>query len=96
MDTRRHLAAGAEAVLAFAADEEAVFARRSADGPRDRLQHWLPPGIDWVVCEGGLEGVPADRVVLCLARPGVVAGAGPTLPIAVPLLDARDPGDLAR
>jgi molybdopterin-guanine dinucleotide biosynthesis protein len=101
-DTRRHLAAGAEAVLAFAADEEAVFARRSADGPRDRLQHWLPPGFDWVVCEGGLEGVPADRVVLCLARPGDLAETlaarkiAPAAVIAVPLLDARDPGDLAR
>jgi molybdopterin-guanine dinucleotide biosynthesis protein MobB len=69
-DTRRHLAAGAEATLAFAADEEAVFARRSPGGPRDRLEHWLPPEIDWVVCEGGLEGMPADRVVLCLERVG--------------------------
>ena len=73
-DTRRHLAAGSEAVLAFAADEEAVFARRSAEGPRDRLERWLPPGIDWVVCEGGVEGIPARRVVLCLADPADLAG----------------------
>jgi molybdopterin-guanine dinucleotide biosynthesis protein MobB len=122
-DTGRHLAAGAEATLAFAADEEAVFARRSAAGPRDRLERWLPPGIDWVVCEGGVEGIPTERVVLCLAHSGdlaetlaarkippgaviavsgVAAGAraadpaAPSLPIAVPVLDARDPGDLAR
>lgn len=122
-DTRRHLAAGAEAVLAFAADEDAMFARRSPDGPRARLERWLPPGIDWVVCEGGLEGVSADRVVLCLERvgdlaealaargigaaaviavSGVAAGAeaidaaATTLPNSVPVLNARDPDDLAR
>jgi molybdopterin-guanine dinucleotide biosynthesis protein MobB len=67
-DTRRHLAAGAEAVVAFAADEEAVFARRSPGGPRDRLERWLPPGVHWVVCEGLPEGIPADSVVLCLAH----------------------------
>jgi len=67
-DTRRHLAAGAEATLAFSAEEDAVFARRSAAGPRERLERWLPPGVDWVVCEGQLPDVPSDRVVLCLAR----------------------------
>jgi molybdopterin-guanine dinucleotide biosynthesis protein MobB len=69
-DTRRHLAAGSEAALAFSAEEDAVFARRSPSGPRDRLERWLPPGIDWVVCEGQLPDVPADRVVLCLGRTG--------------------------
>jgi molybdopterin-guanine dinucleotide biosynthesis protein MobB len=83
-DTRRHLAAGAEAALAFAADEEAVFARRSPGGPRDRLERWLPPGVDWVVCEGLLEGIAADRVVLCLERVGDLAEA-----LAVRGLDAR-------
>ena len=43
-DTRRHLAAGAEATLAFSAEEDAVFARRSPSSPRDRLERWLPPG----------------------------------------------------
>ena len=118
VDTRRHLAAGSEAALAFAAEEDAVFARRSPSGPRDRLERWLPPGTDWVVCEGLLEGVPAARVILCLARAqdftetlavrnlearvviaasGVAAGEhGPPRPLPVPLLDARDPGSLAR
>jgi len=67
-DTRRHLAAGAEATLAFSADEDAVFARRSTTGQRDRLERWIPPGIDWVVCEGQAPDIPADRVILCLAR----------------------------
>jgi molybdopterin-guanine dinucleotide biosynthesis protein MobB len=67
-DTRRHLEAGAEAAIAFADDEEAVFARRSAGEPRERLERWLPPDIDWVVCEGLVDGLPADRVVLCLER----------------------------
>jgi molybdopterin-guanine dinucleotide biosynthesis protein B len=67
-DTRRHLAAGAESTLAFSAEEDAVFSRRSPSGPRDRLERWLPPGIDWVVCEGQLPEVAADRVILCLAR----------------------------
>jgi len=83
-DTRRHLEAGAEAAIAFAADEEAMFARRSAGGPCERLEQWLPPGIDWVVCEGLVEGIPADRVVLCLARAGDLAEA-----LAVRGLDAR-------
>jgi molybdopterin-guanine dinucleotide biosynthesis protein MobB len=67
-DTRRHLAAGAEATLAFSAEEDAVFARRSAAGQRERLERWLPAGVDWVVCEGHLPDVQADRVILCLAR----------------------------
>jgi molybdopterin-guanine dinucleotide biosynthesis protein MobB len=83
-DTRRHLGAGAEAAIAFAADEEAVFARRSAGGPRERLERWLPPGIDWVVCEGMVDDIPADRVVLCLACAGDLAEA-----LAVRALDAR-------
>ncbi len=83
-DTRRHLAAGAEAALAFAADEEAVFARRSAEGPRARLERWLPPEIDWVVCEGLVDGLPAERVVICLERVGDLAEA-----LAVRGLDAR-------
>ncbi len=83
-DTRRHLEAGAEAAIAFADDEEAVFARRSAGGPRERLERWLPPGIDWVVCEGQVEGIPADGVVLCLARADDLAEA-----LAVRNLDAR-------
>ncbi|MCX7029503.1 MAG: molybdopterin-guanine dinucleotide biosynthesis protein MobB, partial [Spirochaetes bacterium] len=128
-DTRRHLAAGAEVVLTFSAEEDAVFARRSSSGPRDRLESWLPPGVDWVVCEGQLAGVPADRVILCLEQPrdfaealavrgleasaviaasGVAAGGAGRMPsepdgeplrpqqLPVPLLDARDPRDLAR
>jgi molybdopterin-guanine dinucleotide biosynthesis protein MobB len=137
-DTRRHLAAGAEATLAFSAEEDAVFARRSAAGRRERLERWLPAGVDWVVCEGQLPDVQADRVILCLARvrdfaetlavrglearavvaaSGVAAGvaaetaaaatssaasgsfaAAPSSaePLPVPLLDARDPRDLAR
>lgn len=67
-DTRRHLAAGAEATLAFSAEEDAVFARRSTVGQRDRLERWIPPGIDWIVCEGQVPDLPADRVILCLAR----------------------------
>lgn len=74
-DTRRHLAAGAEATLAFSAEEDAVFAPRSASGQRDRLQRWLPPGIDWVVCEGQVPDIPADRVILCLARLGDFSNA---------------------
>jgi molybdopterin-guanine dinucleotide biosynthesis protein MobB len=125
VDTRRHLAAGAEAVLAFTAEEDAVFARRSSSGPRERLEHWLPSGVDWVVCEGQLMGVPADRVILCLEWPrdfaealavrglearvviaasGVAAGAPERMPsepandppLPVPLLDARNPRDLAK
>lgn len=127
-DTRRHLAAGAEATIAFSAKEDAVFALRSAAGPRERLGRWLPPGVDWVVCEGQLSEVPSDRVVLCLARVqdfaealavrglearAVVAASGvaaagaaasgaaagvrdPAVMLPVPLLDARDPHDLAR
>lgn len=67
-DTRRHLAAGAEAAVAFAADEEAVFVRRSTVTPSERLDQWLPPGIDWVVCEGLPEGLGAERLVVCIAR----------------------------
>jgi molybdopterin-guanine dinucleotide biosynthesis protein MobB len=67
-DTRRHLAAGAEAALAFSAEEDAVFARRSAAGQRERMKHWLPSGVDWVVCEGHLPDVRADRVIVCLAK----------------------------
>lgn len=74
-DTRRHLAAGAEVALAFAAEEEAAFARRSPDGPAARLERWIPDGIDWVVCEGMLEGMPSDRVILCLRRAGDLAEA---------------------
>lgn len=74
-DTRRHLAAGAEAVLAFAADEEAVFTRRSPAGPVTRLERWIPDGIDGVVCEGVLDGVPSDRIILCLERAGDLAEA---------------------
>jgi molybdopterin-guanine dinucleotide biosynthesis protein B len=118
-DTRRHLAAGAEAAIAFAAGEEAMFAPRSSATPRERLDRWLPPGIDWIVCEGLVEGLRPDRVVVCLERvedlaevltvrgiapsavvavSGIAAGAarGPTAsPLPAPLLDARDPRDLA-
>lgn len=83
-DTRRHLAAGAEAVIAFAADEEAVFARRSSAGAGSRFEGWIPDGIDWIVCEGVLEGVPSDRVILCLERAGDFAEA-----LAVRGIEAR-------
>lgn len=117
-DTRRHLAAGAAAVLAFSAEEDAVFARRSLSGPGERLKRWLPPGIDWVVCEGRIPDLPADRLILCLSQvrdfaealavralparaviavSGVAAG-GSERPqsLPVPLLDVRDPHELAR
>jgi molybdopterin-guanine dinucleotide biosynthesis protein MobB len=117
-DTRRHLAAGAAVVLAFSADEDAVFARRSFCGPRGRLKRWLPPGTDWVVCEGQIPDLPADRVIICLgqardfaetldvrgvparaviAASGVAAGGSERpQPIPVPLLDVRNPHELAR
>ncbi len=121
VDTRRHLEAGAEATIAFAADTVAVFTRPPTAGPREHLERWLPAGIDMIVCEGVLAGIPPERVVLCLERvgdfeealavrglaaesvvavSGVAAGAlqgpgGHDAKPGVPLLDARDPGQLA-
>jgi molybdopterin-guanine dinucleotide biosynthesis protein MobB len=70
-DTRRHLEAGAEAVLAFAADATAVFSRPLSGTPQARLEHLgrsLPAGIDWLVCEGSIKATPTERVILCLQR----------------------------
>jgi len=65
-DTRRHLEAGAEAVVALAAEETVLFQR---PGPCRRIEdamRLLPPGIQYVVCEGLPSNFVPLHVVLCL------------------------------
>jgi molybdopterin-guanine dinucleotide biosynthesis protein MobB len=65
-DTRRHLQAGAEAVVALTATETAVFARANPHLSIDDALALLPHGLDLVICEGLLAGYEPRAVVLCL------------------------------
>jgi molybdopterin-guanine dinucleotide biosynthesis protein MobB len=65
-DTRRHLEAGAEAVVALTATETAVFARAAPRRSIDDALVLLPRGLDLVICEGLLAGCEPRAVVLCL------------------------------
>jgi molybdopterin-guanine dinucleotide biosynthesis protein MobB len=65
-DTRRHLEAGAEAVVALTATETAVFARAAPLRSIEDALALLPRGLDLVICEGLLAGFEPRAVVLCL------------------------------
>jgi molybdopterin-guanine dinucleotide biosynthesis protein MobB len=68
VDTRRHLAAGAEIAVAISATETAVFLRGTPVPAREIIGRLLPPDIDWIVCEGAAAELAPAPVILCLAR----------------------------
>jgi molybdopterin-guanine dinucleotide biosynthesis protein MobB len=65
-DTRRHADAGAEVVLALLGSETVRFERTSAPASIRSIAAQLPPGTDFLVCEGIADPAAPQLIIVCL------------------------------